>query len=180
MKKVKVLTLGAVLLLSVFFVSIVTAEEMKSQMDMKQGNMMDKSDTMDKGGMTGGGMMKGDMMGKGMMGGKMMGMMGNMEMHGMMMRMMEKSVVATSDGGVIVVMGNKMTKYDKDLNVVKEVEMKMDMDAMKKNMDDMMKMCPMMGKGMKDGMSKKDDDNDDDAAEAAEKAEHESHHPENK
>ena len=125
------------------------------------------------------GMMGEAMMGKkgGMMGGKMTGKMG---MHGMMMKMMEKKMVATSDGGVIVLAGNKLTKYDKDLNVVKEVELKMDMEAMKKNMDDMMKMCPMMGKGMKDGMSKKDDDDDDEAAEAAEKAEHESHHPENK
>ena len=97
----------------------------------------------------------------------------------MMNSMMGRSVVATNDGGVVVVTGNKLIKYDKDLNVVKEVELKMDMEAMKKNMDDMMKMCPMMGKGMKDGMSKKDDD-DDEAAEAAEKAEHESHHPENK
>ena len=113
-------------------------------------------------------------MGKGMMDGKgsMMGM------HGMMMKMMEKTMVPTSDGGVIVLAGNQLTKYDKDLNVVKEVELKMDMEAMKKNMDDMMKMCPMMGKGMKDGMSKKDDDNE--AAEAAEKVEHASHHPENK
>ena len=131
-----------------------------------------------KGGMMGKGMMRKGMVDDkdGMMGGKMMGMMG---MCPMMKSMMERSVVATSDGGVVVVMGNKLTKYNKDLNVIKEVELKMDMEAMKKNMDDMMKMCPMMGKGMKDRMSKKDDD-DDEAAEAAEKAEHESHHPENK
>lgn len=117
-----------------------------------------------------------EMMGKGMMDDKG-GMMGMKGMHGMMMKAMEKSVVATSDGGIVVVMGNKLTKYDKDLNVVKEVELKMDMEAMKKNMDDMMKMCPMMGKGMKEGMSEKDDD---EASEADENAEHESHHPKNK
>lgn len=65
---------------------------------------------------------------------KMMGM-------PMMMQMMQKSVTATSDGGVVIVVGNKITKYDKDLNVVKEVEGKMDMEAM-------MKKCPMM-KGKK-------------------------------
>ena len=54
---------------------------------------------------------KGGMMG--MMGGKMMGMCP------MMQSMMQKSVVATSDGGIVVVTGNKITKYDKDLNVVK-------------------------------------------------------------
>lgn len=107
------------------------------------------------------GMMGKGMMGGGMMDGKMMGM------HGMMMKMMERSVVATSDGGVVVLMGNTLTKYDKDLNVVKEVELKMDMKAMHEKMEEMMKTCPMMGKVMKD------DDNDD---EAAEKSEHEGHH----
>lgn len=93
------------------------------------------------------GMMKGDMMGKGMMDGKMMDgkMMG---MHGMMMKMMDRSVVATSDGGIVIVTGNKVTKFDKDLNLVKEVELKMDMEGMQKMMDDMKRMCPMMGKGM--------------------------------
>ncbi len=73
------------------------------------------------------------------------GMMGHM----MMKSMMDKSVVATSDGGIVVVAGNKITKYDKDLNVVKEVEIKVDAEAMQKQMGEMMKMCPMMG-DMKD------------------------------
>jgi hypothetical protein len=112
--------------------------------------------------------------GMGMMGDKggMMGMMGGKEgmmgMKGMMMKMMHPDVVATSDGGIVILMGNKLTKYDKNLNVVKEVEIKMP------DMDEMKKMCPMMGKGM---MNEGDDDA---AGEAAEQAEHESHHPENK
>jgi hypothetical protein len=78
--------------------------------------------------------------GKGMMGGK------RMDMHQMMMKkMMEKSVVATSDGGIVIVTANKITKYDKDLNLVKEVETKMDMESMK----EMMGKCPMMKGGMK-------------------------------
>ena len=141
-----------------------------AQMDKGKEMMSDKAGMMDgKGGMMG-------MMGKGMMDGKMMGMCPMMG--GMMSSMMGKSMVGTSDGGVIVLAGNKLTKYDKDFNVTKEVELKMDMEGMQKMMDNMKGMCPMMGKGMKDGMSKKDDD--DEAAEAAEKAEHESHHPENK
>lgn len=75
---------------------------------------------------------------KGMMGGKMMGM------HMMMKMILEKSVVATEDGGIVVVAGNKITKYDKDLNVVKEAEIKMDIEAMQKNMKEMMEKCPMM------------------------------------
>lgn len=39
--------------------------------------------------------------------------------------MMSGQMVAASDGGVIVMMGNKLMKYDKDLNLKKEVEIKM-------------------------------------------------------
>lgn len=67
-------------------------------------------------------------------------------MHMMMKMMMDKSVVATSDGGVVVVAGKKMTKYDSALNVVKEVEIKMDMDAMMQDMKEMKEKCTMMGK----------------------------------
>ncbi len=98
--------------------------------------------------------------GKGMMGGKMMGM------H-MMKMMMEKSVTSTSDGGVVVVTGNKITKYDKDLNVVKEAEIKTDMEAMGKNMKEMMAQCPMM--------KAKEEAGEEKVAESAE-SEHEEHH----
>ncbi len=81
---------------------------------------------------------------RGMMGG------GKMEMHGMMMKMMmQKSVVATSDGGIVIVAGNKITKYDKHLKLVNEVETKMDIEDMEKKMKGMMKMCPLMKGGMK-------------------------------
>ncbi len=116
-----------------------------------------------------------DMMGdkgKGMMGGKMMGMMG-------MCSMMQKQIVATSDGGIIVAAGNKLTKYDKDLNVVKEVELKMDMDGMHKQMMDMMQNCPMMGKGMMGDM-KEDASKGNAAGKPTSSDEHASHHPENK
>ena len=105
--------------------------------------------------------MKNGMMGKG-------GMMGGdkMEMKGMMMKMMHPDIVATSDGGIVILIGTKLTKYDKNLNIVKEVDIKMP------DMDEMKKMCPMMGKGMKDH---DDADNTMNNA-AAEKAEHESHH----
>ena len=41
-----------------------------------------------------------------------------------MKEMMHPSMVATPDGGVIVLAGPKLAKYDKDLNLVKEVELK--------------------------------------------------------
>ena len=120
-----------ILVVFVSGVTLVSAEEMKG--------MMDKAD---KGGMMGEGGKMG--MGKGMM----------MSMHGMMMQMAEKSVVATPDGGVIIVSFNKIVKYDKDLNFVKEVELKTDVDGMSKMMVEMMEKCPIMGKGMMGGAAK--------------------------
>ena len=52
-------------------------------------------------------------------------------MAGMIMQMMgamQKQMVATNDGGVIVLVGNKLLKYDKDLNLVKEVEVKTEVE----------------------------------------------------
>jgi hypothetical protein len=43
-------------------------------------------------------------------------------MRDMMKMMMPKSMVSTSDGGVIVLIGNKLLKYDSKLDLVKEVE----------------------------------------------------------
>lgn len=59
------------------------------------------------------------------------------------MMSMGKQMVATSDGGVVVLSGNKLYKYDKELNLKKEVEIKKDKEMMGK--------CPMMG-GMMGGM----------------------------
>lgn len=95
--------------------------------------------------MKGKGMMDGnDMMQKGMMGQPMMGKAMPMmcPMHMMMCQgVMQKDVVATSDGGAIVMVDNKLLKYDKDLNLVKEVELKIDMKAMQDKMQTMMKEC---------------------------------------
>ena len=47
-------------------------------------------------------------------------------MAGMVMSMlgnMQKQIVATPDGGVVVLMGNKLLKYDKDLNLKRAVEL---------------------------------------------------------
>jgi hypothetical protein len=60
--------------------------------------------------------------------------------------MMEKKLMATQDGGLVLMMGNKLIKYDASMNMVKEVEIKMDMEAMKNMMEDMKKNCPMSGK----------------------------------
>lgn len=78
------------------------------------------------------GQMEGQMMGQEqMMGKEGKGPMGGMQSDfGMMGAMRSGQMIATSDGGVIVMMGNKLYKYDKDLNLKKEVEIKIDMKGM--------------------------------------------------
>ncbi len=63
--------------------------------------------------------------------GAMMPLGGSME--GMMMAslMRDKSVTPTSDGGIVIVIGNQVTKYDKDLKVVKETELKVDFEKLR-------------------------------------------------
>jgi hypothetical protein len=84
-------------------------------------------------------MSKGMEMGKGM--GKGMGCKCGMGCNcGKMCMMMQKQMIAASDGGVIVLAGNKLYKYDKNLNLVKEAEIKKDFKDIKK-MDGMKEKC---------------------------------------
>ena len=153
MKKTLFIIAGAVLLVT----SLSVAEEMKG------GKMMDKGSTMGGGMM---GMMGDDMMGDGM---KDKGM---MKMGHMMMRsMMDKSIVASNDGGVILLTGNKLIKYDKNLNIVKEAEIPVDAEGMKGMMEQMKQMCPMMGSMMGDGPAPSDS-----TSQAVTDEEHKSHH----
>ncbi len=62
--------------------------------------------------------------------------------------MMCKKMLATTDGGIVVMMCNKLYKYDKDLNLKKEVEIPIDMEHMKKMMMKMKEMG-MMGETTK-------------------------------
>ncbi len=95
----------------------------------------------DRGGMMGGGMMQNNR--------SMMPM-----MRGMMARdMMQEALVATSDGGVVLMAGGKLIKYDSALNVVKEVEVNVDYKAMQQRMEKMMEDMPMMRGGMMRGSS---------------------------
>ncbi|MBN1353374.1 MAG: hypothetical protein JW994_01720 [Candidatus Omnitrophica bacterium] len=43
-----------------------------------------------------------------------------------MMNMIGAKIVATEDGGIVILVGNKLIKYDKELNLVKETEVKVD------------------------------------------------------
>ena len=73
------------------------------------------------------------------------GMMDSSAMCGMMMMhfMKPSTAFSTQDGGFVVIMGNKIRKYDKNVELKKEVEMKVDTTAMRK----MMQQCPMRKSG---------------------------------
>jgi hypothetical protein len=64
--------------------------------------------------------------------------------------MMKRELVATADGGVVVLQGNKLSKYDKDLNLVKELDLKCDVEAVRAKMREMCAACPMNKKAMKE------------------------------
>jgi hypothetical protein len=68
------------------------------------------------------------------------GMMSGMSMSGMM----SKSMVPTEDGGIVVMIGNKLYKYDKKLKLEKEAEVPVDYKGLKGMMMNMQN----MGMGM--------------------------------
>lgn len=67
------------------------------------------------------------------------------------MMMCNRTMVTTEDGGVIILAGCKLVKYDEELNKVKEAQVEMDVEAMKAQMQKMMKACgcPMCQQMMK-------------------------------
>lgn len=66
--------------------------------------------------------------------------------------MMGRSLVATADGGVVVLLGNKLYKYDKDLVLQKEVEIKIDREGTQKKMGK----SPMSQKMKSEGATKEE------------------------
>lgn len=77
-------------------------------------------------------------------------MMGMCPMHMMMCEhMMKKEIVAAGDGGVIIMTCGKLYKYDKDLNLVKDVELTKIHEDTKAKMEEMKKECAEKCKVMK-------------------------------
>lgn len=64
--------------------------------------------------------------------------------------MMRVEIVPTADGGVVVLNGGKLTKYDKELNLQKEAELKCDVEAVRAKVREMCAACPMNKKAMKE------------------------------
>ncbi|MBN2144199.1 MAG: hypothetical protein JW774_06215 [Candidatus Aureabacteria bacterium] len=56
---------------------------------------------------------------------------------------LDKTVLSAPDGGLFVIMGNKILKYDENLELKKEVEIKIDIEGMQKMMDEIGKKCPL-------------------------------------
>ncbi len=83
-------------------------------------------------------------MGRGMMGG--MGCPGCAAVFG---GMMQESVTATSDGGVVVAIAGKLIKYDAAFKKVNEANIDIDWTALHQRMQQMMQSCPMMQQMMK-------------------------------
>ncbi len=83
-------------------------------------------------------------MGRGMMGGA--GCPGCAAVFG---GMMQESVTATSDGGVVVAVAGKLIKYDAAFKKVNEANIDIDWTAMHQRMQQMMQNCPMMQQMMK-------------------------------
>lgn len=87
-------------------------------------------------------------MGRGMMGGQMMhadsGMMKPMMGCGMMMGMAAPQSVIPVEDGIIVVIGNKLLKYDKNLNLKKEAKIEIDYEEIQARMQQIQQMCPRM------------------------------------
>ena len=57
--------------------------------------------------------------------------------------MMERQMTALEDGGIVVLAANQLIKYDSNLDLVKQTELKVDMQQMQEQMKKMMQNCPM-------------------------------------
>lgn len=77
--------------------------------------------------------------------------------------MMEPKIVPFNDGGVVILIGNKLISYDDDLEKQNEVTVEIDYKQIRTKMMDHMKNCPMCRKMMdkkRQWMEEKQDSND--------------------
>lgn len=54
----------------------------------------------------------------------------------------DTQMAVTDDGKVIIMAGHKLMKYDKDLELVKTVDLEIDIEAARKKMEQIMEDCP--------------------------------------
>jgi len=70
--------------------------------------------------------------------------------------MLKREMEVDLNGDVVVLSGNKLMKFDRKLNLVKEVEIDMDMAAIEKALKEMKENCPKCMKKHKDKKKDKD------------------------
>jgi hypothetical protein len=80
-----------------------------------------------------------------------------MSMCPMCQMMMRPIIIATEDGGVVVMIANKLMKFDKNLALVGETKIKMDFEGMEKKADQPMKEGPSHKSTMKKSCPTKKD-----------------------
>jgi hypothetical protein len=110
----------------------------------RPGRTMNRGMTQDANtpGARGRGMMGGGMAQRRNMMGARMGMMRMCDTHRMVAQSIaQETIVPTTDGGVVIMVGNKLMKYDSSLNLIKEMELKIDYEAMQQQMQEMMEGC---------------------------------------
>ncbi|MGA2916476.1 MAG: hypothetical protein ABSE89_10665 [Sedimentisphaerales bacterium] len=56
--------------------------------------------------------------------------------------LIQRQIVTPADGGVIILVGNKLLKYDKDLNLLREAEFEVDLEKTYKEIYKMIETCP--------------------------------------
>jgi hypothetical protein len=122
------------------------AQQQPSQSQPPQQDQQPTGPGMMGGGM-GPGMMQGGMMGRGMGRGMMQGRgpMGAPGCAGCRMAwgaLAHESIVATSDGGVVVAVAGKLIKYDASLQKVAETNVEVDWAQVHKRMEQIMQNCP--------------------------------------
>ncbi len=117
--------------------------------------------------------MQGGMMGRGVMQGQggMMAGMGCPGCAAMCGSMMQESVTATNDGGVVVAVAGKLIKYDGSLRKVSEANIDIDWAAMHQRMQQVMQNCPMMQQMMQGGQAGQP------TPQVGAQADHAAHHP---
>jgi hypothetical protein len=70
--------------------------------------------------------------------------------------MTSKSMIATTDGGVVIMIGDKLMKFDRDLNLVQETKVEMNIEGTPEKPDQPMKECPSKKNVTKECPTKKD------------------------
>jgi hypothetical protein len=130
----KLLIVLAACLIGAMFLSFAIAQD--RSMPMTQKNTQMGKNMMNKGGWSGNEAMYGSHAACGMM-------MSSYMMH---------TMVSSGDGGVIVMVGDKLQKYDRNLMLVKEVDVAYNMNDLSKMMGEIQRICDANQQNMQTGM----------------------------